>query len=465
MLGQRLEVVDLAPGEDALAVGLGVLVVALDWFVVAAQTVLTARIGEGRLFLLRTRSFAHLQRLGLDFYERELGGRIMTRMTTDVDALSTFLQTGLAQAFVALLTIIGVAVALLVTDVELALVALAVMPVLIVATVIFRRLSSAAYNEARERVSVVNADLQENVAGLRVAQAHTHEELSAATFADNSDAYRRARLRAQRLIATYFPFAAMLSDLAQAAVLGVGAARVATGGLSPGILAAFLLYLAMFFGPVQQLSQVFDGYQQARVGLTRIGELLRTPTSVPMPEHPVVVGDLRGEVELRDVGFSYAGADTPALVDFSLHVPAGQTVALVGATGAGKSTVVKLVARFYDASAGSVLIDGVDVREHDLPWIWRESPLFSAFRGTDWMPDPCRSCDRREVDLGGCRCQAFQLTGDMYRTDPVCVLSPDRHIVDEAVAAANDPAAAPAGGSTAEPVLVPMPAVRPHRAD
>lgn len=354
-----------------LAVGLGVVVVALDWFVVAAQTVLTARIGEGRLFLLRTRSFTHLQRLGLDFYERELGGRIMTRMTTDVDALSTFLQTGLAQAFVALLTIVGVAVALLVTDVELALVALAVMPVLVVATVIFRRLSSVAYAEARERVSVVNADLQENVAGLRVAQAHTHEQRSAATFADNSDAYRRARLRAQRLIATYFPFAAMLSDLAQAVVLGVGAARVASGALSPGVLAAFLLYLAMFFGPVQQLSQVFDGYQQARVGLTRIGELLRTPTSVPAPEHPTVVDDLRGEVELRDVGFSYAGADTPALADFSLHVPAGRTVALVGATGAGKSTVVKLVARFYDASAGSVLIDGVDVREHDLPTLHR----------------------------------------------------------------------------------------------
>ncbi|MDD7934686.1 ABC transporter ATP-binding protein [Actinomycetospora straminea] len=354
-----------------LAVGLGVVVVAVDWLVVAAQTVLTARIGEGRLYLLRTRSFAHLQRLGLDYYERELGGRIMTRMTTDVDALSSFLQTGLAQAVVALLTIIGVAVALLVTDVELALVALAVMPVLVVATVIFRRLVSVAYAEARERVSVVNADLQENVAGLRVAQAHTHEAISAATFADNSDAYRRARLRAQRLIATYFPFAAMLSDLAQAAVLGVGAARVATGGLSPGVLAAFLLYLAMFFGPVQQLSQVFDGYQQARIGLLRIGELLRTPTSVPAPEHPVARGDLRGEVELRDVGFSYAGAETPALSGFSLHVPAGRTVALVGATGAGKSTVVKLVARFYDATSGAVLIDGVDVRDHDLPTLHR----------------------------------------------------------------------------------------------
>ena len=331
------------------------------------QTVLTARVGESRLYLLRVRSFAHLQRLGLDFYERELGGRIMTRMTTDVDALSSFLQTGLAQAVVALLTVLGVATALLVTDLELALVALAVMPILVVATVIFRRLSSVAYAEARERVSVVNADLQENVAGLRVAQAHTHEAASAAHFARNSDAYRRARLRAQRLIATYFPGANLLSDLAQAAVLGVGAARVASGDLSPGILVAFLLYLAMFFGPVQQLSQVFDGYQQARVGLLRISELLRTPTSVPAPAAPVAVGALRGDVELRDVGFSYAGAETPALSQVSLRVPAGRTVALVGATGAGKSTVVKLVARFYDTTTGAVLVDGVDVRRYDLP--------------------------------------------------------------------------------------------------
>jgi ATP-binding cassette, subfamily B, bacterial len=356
-----------SPSVLALAVGIGLGVVLVDWIVVFTQTVLTARVGESRLYLLRVRSFAHLQRLGLDFYERELGGRIMTRMTTDVDALSSFLQTGLAQAVVALLTVVGVAVALLVTDLELALVALAVMPILIVATVIFRRLSSRAYAEARERVSVVNADLQENVAGLRVAQAHTHERASAARFAGTSDAYRRARLRAQRLIATYFPGANLLSDLAQAAVLAVGAARVASGDLSSGILVAFLLYLAMFFGPVQQLSQVFDGYQQARVGLTRISELLRTPTSVPAAEDPVPVGALRGDVELRDVGFSYSGADTPALSDVSLWVPAGRTVALVGATGAGKSTIVKLVARFYDTTSGSVRIDGVDVSRYDLP--------------------------------------------------------------------------------------------------
>jgi ATP-binding cassette subfamily B protein len=364
------------PSILVLAVAIGLGVVLVDWVVVFFQTVLTARVGESRLYLLRVRSFAHLQRLGLDFYERELGGRIMTRMTTDVDALSSFLQTGLAQAVVALLTLLGVATALLLTDLELALVALAVMPILVVATVIFRRLSSVAYAEARERVSVVNADLQENVAGLRVAQAHTHEAASAAHFARNSDAYRRARLRAQRLIATYFPGANLLSDLAQAAVLGVGAARVASGDLSSGILVAFLLYLAMFFGPVQQLSQVFDGYQQARVGLARISELLRTPTSVPAAAAPVPVGALRGDVELRDVGFSYGrasgatgegdGAETPALSQVSLRVPAGRTVALVGATGAGKSTVVKLVARFYDTTSGAVLIDGVDVRRYDL---------------------------------------------------------------------------------------------------
>jgi ATP-binding cassette subfamily B protein len=347
----------------------GIGLVAVGWLVVAAQAVVTARAGESLLYLLRVRSYAHLQRLGLDYFERELSGRIMTRMTTDVDALSTFLQTGLAQAVVSLLTIVGVAVALLLTDAELALVALVALPILIVATVLFRRSASAAYAEAREKVSAVNADLQENVTGVRVAQAYVREEHSAGRFGERSDAYRRSRMRAQRLVATYFPFVALLSELSQAAVLGVGAARVATGGLTPGVLTAFLLYLTLFFAPVQQLSQVFDGYQQARIGLTRIGELLRTPTSVP-PEpigEPVPVpARLRGEVELRQVGFRYPGADGQALDGVSLRVTPGSTVALVGATGAGKSTLVKLLARFYDVDSGAVLVDGVDVRRYPL---------------------------------------------------------------------------------------------------
>jgi ATP-binding cassette subfamily B protein len=334
--------------------------------VVAVQTVVTARAGESLLYLLRVRSYAHLQRLGLDYYERELSGRIMTRMTTDVDALSSFLQTGLAQAVVSLLTVVGVAVALLVTDPELALVALAALPVLIVATLRFRVLSSRAYAEARERVAVVNADMQESVTGVRVAQAFSREHYSSARFGDRSLAYRRSRMRAQRYIATFFPFVALLSDLSTAAVLGVGAARVASGALTPGVLTAFLLYLGLFFAPVQQLSQVFDGYQQARVGLRRIGDLLRTPTSVPDDGALEAPDRLRGEVELRDVGFAYSGADRPALDGVSLRVAPGETVALVGATGAGKSTLVKLLARFYDAGRGAVLVDGVDVRRYRL---------------------------------------------------------------------------------------------------
>jgi ATP-binding cassette, subfamily B, bacterial len=361
----------MAGSSDVLVTAalLGIALVVAGWFVVAAQTVVTARAGESLLYLLRVRSYSHLQRLGLDYYERELSGRIMTRMTTDVDALSTFLQTGLAQAVVSVLTIVGVAVALLVTDLELAMVALAVLPPLVVATVVFRRLSSAAYAEARERVSIVNADLQENVSGVRVAQAYVREEHSASVFGERSAAYRRSRLRAQRYIATYFPFVALLSDVALAAVLGVGAARVAAGDMTPGVLTAFLLYLGLFFAPVQQLSQVFDGYQQARIGLSRISDLLRTPTSVP----PEPTGDpvpapqrLRGEVELRDVGFAYAGSDAPALTGVSLRVAPGETIAFVGATGAGKSTLVKLLARFYDAGTGAVLVDGVDVRRYPL---------------------------------------------------------------------------------------------------
>jgi ATP-binding cassette, subfamily B, bacterial len=353
-----------------LATGIGVLVVAGDWLVTRAQTIVTARAGESVLYLLRVRSYAHLQRLGLDYYERELAGRIMTRMTTDVDALSTFLQTGLAQAVVSLLTVAGVAAALLLTDVGLAMVALAGLPVLIVATVVFRRLATQAYAQARERVSAVNADLQENVSGLRVSQAYVREDYSAAEFNSLSLAYRVSRLRAQRYIAIYFPFVTLLSELAQAAVLGVGAGRVAAGQLTPGVLAAFLLYLGMFFTPVQQLSQVFDGYQQARVGLSRIGDLLRTPTSVP-PEPPAedrveVPARLRGDVELDDVGFRYPATERNALHGLSLLIRPGETVALVGATGAGKSTVVKLLGRFYDVTSGQLRVDGVDLRRYPL---------------------------------------------------------------------------------------------------
>jgi ATP-binding cassette subfamily B protein len=350
-----------------VAAGIGLLVVAADWIFVAGQTVIAARAGERLLFGLRIRSFAHLQRLGMDFYERELAGRIMTRMTTDVDALSQFLQTGLNQAVVSVITVVGVAGVLVGVDPRLSLVALAPMPVLIVATIWFRRVSGFAYSEARERISMVNADFQENVSGLRVAQAYGHQAASYQRIAARGAGYLRSRMRAQRYIATFFPFVNLLSDGATAVILAIGAREVARGQLSAGVLTAFLLYLSLFFAPVQQLSQVFDGYQQARVGLRRIGTLLRTPSSIvtepgaiPAPAH------LTGPIELHDLRFRYSGAATDALKGIELTLRPGETVALVGPTGAGKSTVVKLLARFYDVTDGAVLIDGTDLRSFDL---------------------------------------------------------------------------------------------------
>ncbi|MFK4802426.1 ABC transporter ATP-binding protein [Streptomyces sp. MPA0124] len=347
---------------------LGLLAVLAQWAAQTGEIRMTGRAGERILYSLRLKIFAQLQRLGLDYYERELTGRIMTRMTTDVDALSTFLQTGLVTAFVSVVTFFGIMVALLVIDVELALIVFATLPPLIVATYFFRRASVKAYELARERVSTVNADLQESVAGLRIVQAFRRERDGGRRFAERSDGYRQARIRGQWLISIYFPFVQLLSSAAAAAVLVVGGARIDDATLTTGALVAYLLYIDLFFAPVQQLSQVFDGYQQASVSLGRIQELLREPTSTRAADKPAEVASLRGEIAFEDVHFRYGGADEgeAALTGIDLRIPAGQTVAFVGETGAGKSTLVKLVARFYDPTGGRVTVDGRDLRTLDL---------------------------------------------------------------------------------------------------
>ncbi|MEU9305975.1 ABC transporter ATP-binding protein, partial [Streptomyces sp. NPDC048256] len=347
---------------------LALLSVLVQWVAQTGEIRMTGRTGERVLYTLRLKIFAQLQRLGLDYYERELTGRIMTRMTTDVDALSTFLQTGLVTAFVAIVTFFGIMGALLVIDVQLALVVFATLPPLVVATYFFRRASVKAYELARERVSTVNADLQESVSGLRIVQAFGRERDGAARFAERSDSYRQARIRGQWLISIYFPFVQLLSSVAAAAVLIAGAGRVDAATLTTGALVAYLLYIDLFFAPVQQLSQVFDGYQQATVSLGRIQELLREPTSTKSADEPEEVLSLRGEIAFEDVHFQYGSADEPeeALTGIELRIPAGQTVAFVGETGAGKSTLVKLVARFYDPTGGRVTVDGTDLRALDL---------------------------------------------------------------------------------------------------
>jgi len=347
---------------------LGLVVVLADLLFNTGQIRLAGRTGERLLYTLRMKSFSHLQRLGLDYYERELSGRIMTRMTTDVDAFSTFLQTGLTTALVGGLTFVGVLIALLVLNLQLGLVVLTTMPLMLVATWLFRSRSSRAYVQAREELSHAYAYLQENIAGMRVVQANRRQIHNRRAYAQLNNAYRDTRVRAQRYLSIYFPFVQLLSTVAAALTLAVGSRMIDADTLTPGALIAYLLYIDLFFSPVQQLSQVFDSYQQASVGLNRIADLLRTPTSTPAAESPKpVTGRLAGELNFDDVRFRYAPTSPEALRGVDLRIAPGETVALVGETGAGKSTMVKLIARFYDVTGGAVLVDDDDIRTLDLP--------------------------------------------------------------------------------------------------
>lgn len=341
--------------------------VLVDWLVTWGYTRYTGRTAERLLFALRVRIFGHLQRLSVDFYDQEMAGRVMTRMTTDVEAFSQLLQTGLITAIVSICTCGGVAVLLGVLDWRLALAAGVVLPPLVVSTVWFRHRSSVAYEVARERVGAVNANLQESLSGVRVAQAYSREGRNIASFRTVAAGHLDARLSAQRLISLYFPFVLLLSDLAAAAVLGEGSALTDHHQVSTGVVIAFLLYLDQFFSPIQQLSQVFDTYQQAAASGERINELMAIESGTPLAAQPVApAARMSGAIRFDRVHFGYPGASSDALAGVDLEVAPGETVALVGETGAGKSTIVKLVARFYDVGAGRVLVDGIDVRDYDL---------------------------------------------------------------------------------------------------
>jgi ATP-binding cassette subfamily B protein len=376
-----------------LASGLFLVVTLADLIDEVAETFVTGRVAQRVMLSLRIRIWAQLQRLSLDYYEREMAGRIMTRMTTDVDQFESLIQNGLLSALVAVVTFVGVGVALLTVNLELGLATLSVVIPLAIATVLFRRRAERLYDESRERIAIVNADFQESLSGVRESQAFVHESETMKRFHGLGARYLESRVAAQRLVATYFPFVQFLSGVADAIVLGVGALLIANGHLTSGALIAFMLYIDMFFSPIQQLSQVFDSWQQTRVSVGRISDLMALETLTPEAEHPRDPGRLTGALSISGVRFSYPAAvarpgvperrgpadprlllagdasfvkPPEALRGIDLHIAAGETVALVGETGAGKSTVMKLIARFYDPDEGTVRIDGLDVREFDL---------------------------------------------------------------------------------------------------
>jgi ATP-binding cassette subfamily B protein len=347
-------------------------VAAFSWCDVWATTFVTNRTTERILYALRVRLFAHLQRLGMDYYDRTHAGRIMTRLTSDVNAVAELIQAGLTNALVAVVTFTGMTGVLLVLNPTLALVVLAVIPPATVATVWYRRVVGPAYETARELNSALNTYLHETLAVLPVTQAFRREAANLAHFRGMAQRQLRARTTSNRATALYVAFIELLAGLTVAGTLLVGWRLVAAGRMEVAELVPFLLYLALAFAPIQQLATVFDIYQRARTGVSRIRALLAEEVSVPAPEDPVEVGQLRGEIELRGVTLQYQGTRKPALRNADLRLEAGERVAFVGQTGAGKSTIAKVITRFYDATEGRVEVDGVPVTRFD-PSAYRQA--------------------------------------------------------------------------------------------
>jgi ABC-type multidrug transport system fused ATPase/permease subunit len=328
----------------------------------AAQTYFTGWTGERILADLRNKLFRHLQRLSLGYYERNRAGVIISRLTNDVEALDQLVTDGVTSLVQNTLTLLGTAVILFFLDWRLALATLTIIPVLSVATALFRKHSARAYRQVRERLGLVTATLAEDIAGMRVVQAFTREAQNERKFREVNQQYRDANQRTVVLNGLYFPFVDFLSALATAIVLGYGGYLVFDGSMTAGTLFAFVGYLSNFFDPVQQLSQLYNTFLAAVAALDKITEVLDEEPEVLDAPGAVALPRIEGHVRFEDVRFGY-GKNPDVLHGISLDVPAGTTVALVGHTGAGKSTIAKLLARFYDVRGGGITIDGHDLRE------------------------------------------------------------------------------------------------------
>ncbi len=323
---------------------------------------MAGRIGQGILLELRRRVFVHFQRLSLSFHEDYTSGRVVSRLTSDIDAISEMLQSGFDDLVTAVLTLVGTAVLLLVLDVHLGVVALLPLPVLMLFTGWFRRQSSIIYRRTRETVALVIVHFVESMAGMRAVQAFRGEPRNQEIFSHLNADYRDANRRSMQLVAIFSPGVKLIGNVTIAAVLLYGGTLAIQGEVTVGVLAAFLLYLRQFYEPMQEISQFYNTFQSAGAALEKLSGVLQERPVVAEPDDPVTLERPRGRVEFQGVEFSYLDG-TPVLPRLDLVVPAGQTVALVGTTGAGKTTLAKLVSRFYDPVAGRVLLDGVDLRD------------------------------------------------------------------------------------------------------
>jgi ATP-binding cassette subfamily B protein len=323
--------------------------------------VASGRIGQAVLYDLRTRVYDHFQRLSPAFHERYTSGRVISRLTSDVDALGELLDGGIDDLVVAALSVGSVGVILLFLDLPMGLVTLLSFPLLLWISRWFRRNSAVAYRRTRETVALVIVHFVESLGGIRAVQAFRREPRNQEIFEALNYDYRLANERAFKLVAIFAPGIKLIGNVTVAAVLVYGGYRVMGGDAEVGVLAAFLLYLRRFFEPMQELSMFYNSLQSATAALEKLSGVLDETPAVAEPEHPVALTGIEGRVDLDTVHFAYR--DAVVLPGLDLHIPAGQTVALVGATGAGKTTIARLVARFYDPIEGSVRLDGVDLRD------------------------------------------------------------------------------------------------------
>ena len=322
----------------------------------------TGRLGERLMYQLRVKVFSHLQRQSLDFYTEQKMGVLMTRMTSDIDALSALFQDGLVNLAVQMLTLLVITVVLVILDPTLAAITLlAVVPAMVVLTVWFRQASERTYRDVRDKIAAVLADLSESLAGMRIIAANNRRRHNVIHHANVVGEHRDANVKASTVGAIYGPANEAVGIVGQAVLLIIGGRMVLDGQLTVGELFAFLLYLTAFFAPIQQLVQLYNAYQAGQSAVQKLRELLATDPTVVEAADAVELPPIEGRIELDGVRFGY-DPDAPVLHDLSLVIEPGEMVAVVGPTGAGKSTVAKLVTRFYDPDAGAVCIDGHDLR-------------------------------------------------------------------------------------------------------
>ncbi|CAN5327275.1 ABC transporter ATP-binding protein [soil metagenome] len=341
----------------ALYVGVNVLTWALSY----VQTFGMGWVGQHMILDLRNALFGHLQSLSLQFYSEQKAGWIISRLTNDIENFNTLLNDGVQNLVKNGLTLIGVFIAIFFVDWRLALATLSILPIMVAGTAVFRVQSWKAYRAAREAVAEVVAHLQENVSGLRVVQAFTRERTSAAQFAERNRAYRRANTQATVLSSIYFPGVELLGSVGLAVVLLYGGYRVVAGEMTVGELVAFVGLLNMFFQPIQQLSQLYSDLQSTLASLEKVFAVLDTESDRTDRSNAKELDTLRGDFEFDRVSFAYG--EDKVLEDVSFRIRPGETLAIVGETGAGKSTVIKLLSRFYDPTAGAVRVDGEDLRD------------------------------------------------------------------------------------------------------